>query len=746
MRKWHLRFWLAILSVLLICNPAWTALTNMQLTIVNNSGYPDSQVYIAYLLQPGYDHVNWYHISNWQTIAIQEFSTADNTVEVPKGSGNKYAVYSTTLDKLNKNAAGRRYFEMPPCNAGSPSVPTGIETGRLWVSFGKPVYFKIISSAEFSQPNPNNPSDVNNDTVWDFFEAKTTPGSTLFRAYADTTNVDYTVMPMVYELYNDTTQVGKMGLDRSRKQLYNALASDPLLRPLMSHYRMMAPGHGQSDPAKQYYFPANYFDPYVTYCWTHWTSNTLTFDYPKNVTTWTGTVNADNGMLTLTSGGGEVHHIAKPNSQEVFLCNGVFNGSGEQWSNLLQVYNPSGGTWTNGTVLPAYRSGMAAGVIGGKLYVAGGKTPDSGVVVPCHPVNVVQEYDPVLNAWTTKTHMPTTRQDAGAAVIGGKLYVVGGQTQDNGGWSNVLEVYDPVADSWATKAAMPTARRGLAVAALDGKLYAMGGEGATGVLDTVEIYDPALDKWETSTDLTLQLKLVGAMAVADGGKIYLAGGLNDQYKGTGNLWSTTGTSWTTLTPMPKGVGFSQAVIIDGKLYIPGGYTEFGQPTSTRLLVYTVSSNNWLSETGSPLVPTPAYAFAAGALDNKLHIAGGVAWNTARFTSDAALKNQIASALNRSVMHLPPYPTTTKTEYPWGGYTAHYYVNTATPVVPGASFKTNLYSHILHTQAIDQKIYGFAYDDNNRQASYVEGDGTEIRLTINNCILGDTNYLLLLLSH
>ena len=129
----------------------------------------------------------------------------------------------------------------------------------------------------------------------------------------------------------------------------------------------------------------------------------------------------------------------------------------------------------------------------------------------------------------------------------------------------------------------------------------------------------------------------------------------------------------------------------------------------------------------------------------LHIAGGVAWNTARFTNDAALKNQIASALNRSVMHLPPYPTTTKTEYPWGGYTANYYVNTAAPVVPAGSFRTNLYSNILHQQAIDHKIYGFAYDDNNRQASYVEGDGTEIRLTINNSILGDTNYLLLLLS-
>ena len=169
MRRINLWFWLAILGGLLLCKPVW-AVSNMQVTVVNHSGYPDNQVYISFKLQPGNDKTNWYHISNWQNIAIKIFSDEDNTNEVPPKSGKFYANYSTTLDQLNKNADGRRYFEMPPC-LDATLVPKGVETGRLWISFEKPVYFQIKSSTAFTQPDPTNQSDVNNQTVWDFFEA-----------------------------------------------------------------------------------------------------------------------------------------------------------------------------------------------------------------------------------------------------------------------------------------------------------------------------------------------------------------------------------------------------------------------------------------------------------------------------------------------------------------------------------------------------------------------------------------------
>ena len=44
---------------------------------------------------------------------------------------------------------------------------------------------------------------------------------------------------------------------------------------------------------------------------------------------------------------------------------------------------------------------------------------------------------------------------------------------------------------------MAEARNKLGVAVLDGKLYAVGGDSDDGFLSSVERYDPALNAWET---------------------------------------------------------------------------------------------------------------------------------------------------------------------------------------------------------------------------------------------------------
>jgi Beta-1,3-glucanase len=103
--------------------------------------------------------------------------------------------------------------------------------------------------------------------------------------------------------------------------------------------------------------------------------------------------------------------------------------------------------------------------------------------------------------------------------------------------------------------------------------------------------------------------------------------------------------------------------------------------------------------------------------------------------DAALKNNISSALNRTVLHLEPYPTATITEYPWeaykppngsGGKLFHQQNGLTID-----NYQTNVYSKILHMFSYDGTIYGFPYDDNAKQASYIDGAATDIILTIGN---------------
>lgn len=63
--------------------------------------------------------------------------------------------------------------------------------------------------------------------------------------------------------------------------------------------------------------------------------------------------------------------------------------------------------------------------------------------------------------WRTRASMPTPRLEAGAAVINGKVYVVGGFS---GSALTTTEAYDPATDTWTTRADMPTARRSPVVA------------------------------------------------------------------------------------------------------------------------------------------------------------------------------------------------------------------------------------------------------------------------------------------
>ncbi len=64
-------------------------------------------------------------------------------------------------------------------------------------------------------------------------------------------------------------------------------------------------------------------------------------------------------------------------------------------------------------------------------------------------------YDPVKNRWSSGAPLPGVRGGAGAAVIGGKLYIVSG--------TDVL-AYSPAKDEWTAKASLPTARGLVAVA------------------------------------------------------------------------------------------------------------------------------------------------------------------------------------------------------------------------------------------------------------------------------------------
>ena len=165
----------------------------------------------------------------------------------------------------------------------------------------------------------------------------------------------------------------------------------------------------------------------------------------------------------------------------------------------VEVYYESFNSWRAANPMPTAREAHAAGIVEsesayeGKIYVVGGRGTEG------QPLDTVEVYDPATETWAAAAPMPTARWGLAAGVVGGKLYAVGG-AGTVGGVDNqpldTVEVYDPDKDSWTALDPLPTARFGLAAGVIDGKLYAVGGTGTLGgvdlqPLDTVEVYDPS---------------------------------------------------------------------------------------------------------------------------------------------------------------------------------------------------------------------------------------------------------------
>ena len=107
--------------------------------------------------------------------------------------------------------------------------------------------------------------------------------------------------------------------------------------------------------------------------------------------------------------------------------------------------------------------------------------------------------------------MPCGVYQHAAAVMGGKIYVTGGDSDE--GSMHLVYVYDPQADAWTQLASMSIARESHASAAVGGKLYIYGGLGADGPLSTTEGLDPASGSWAQGSSLTFPREFPVAVAL-----------------------------------------------------------------------------------------------------------------------------------------------------------------------------------------------------------------------------------------
>ncbi len=245
---------------------------------------------------------------------------------------------------------------------------------------------------------------------------------------------------------------------------------------------------------------------------------------------------------------------------------GGYNTVGDLSS--VESYNPATNAWTTRASMPAKRYGSnGVQAIGSRLYFSGGfslsQVPQSSLFIydmgtdtwvssaPNNPsaggcgasgaiagqlyvltacatstsfVALLNRYDPATNTWTTRAVPSSLHVYPAAAVLNGKLYVLGGIINSSNAVTGAVEVYDPATNSWGTAASMPTPRYGATAQVSGGKIYVIGGQGALGLLGTTEVYDPSTNTWSSSA--SMPTPRVHAASAVIGSLIHVVGGSN----------------------------------------------------------------------------------------------------------------------------------------------------------------------------------------------------------------------------
>jgi DNA-binding CsgD family transcriptional regulator/N-acetylneuraminic acid mutarotase len=221
--------------------------------------------------------------------------------------------------------------------------------------------------------------------------------------------------------------------------------------------------------------------------------------------------------------------------------------------------------WQPRAALPNARGHLAAVTFENLVYAIGGET-DAGVT------GLTERYDAASDAWTALAPKPLAVADASAAVIGGLLYVPGGRLS-SGAVTDAVEAYDPIADKWSPRAPLPEALSGYALAAFEGRLYVFGGWNGASYVAGVYEYNPAADVWVERTRMPTARGF--AAAALSGGKIYVIGGADGQ--GASRAVeayvpardSEVANPWQSLPEAPASLSVVAATSIADTLYVTG---------------------------------------------------------------------------------------------------------------------------------------------------------------------------------
>ncbi|MBV8460956.1 MAG: hypothetical protein JO009_08710, partial [Candidatus Eremiobacteraeota bacterium] len=279
------------------------------------------------------------------------------------------------------------------------------------------------------------------------------------------------------------------------------------------------------------------------------------------------------------------------------------------------------GVWVHGPNLPSPRQNAAAAVIAGRIYLIGGFGPrneqmDTTLVwepqVAGSPRGEAERAGLRLGLWTYAARIPEPVDHAAAVAVGPYIYVAGGRIENL--VTNKFWRYDAGNDSWIELPSLPIPRFDPTMQAIGDKLYVIGGAVSHGNDATsMMVYDIATAQWSVHAYAT-PYQRAGAASVVMDDRIVLLGGRDEYDRNLPfcDLYDPQIDHWYTCTGMhTPRSDFGLSAVNNRLVAVGGDNLALYQPTQT-VEISERDIDGWMS---GLWMPSPRQGMAQVTLGN-----------------------------------------------------------------------------------------------------------------------------------
>ena len=127
------------------------------------------------------------------------------------------------------------------------------------------------------------------------------------------------------------------------------------------------------------------------------------------------------------------HHVSAGVGDKIYVIGGrvgsAFISGTSNNVDLVEMYDPAADLWTPRARMPTARSAMGSGVYKDHIITLGGEGQDQRFLAA---FKAAEAYDATLNRWLVLPSMARQRHGLAAGVVGNRLYAVSGDGQSGG--------------------------------------------------------------------------------------------------------------------------------------------------------------------------------------------------------------------------------------------------------------------------------------------------------------------------